>query len=55
MVSQLRAVLDRARAEGGRVSEHVFTDCGHSPHLEQPDRFRELLFPFVASAEQADG
>ncbi len=53
MVSQLRAVLDRARADGGRVTEHVFTGCGHSPHLEQPDRFRELLFPFVASAQQA--
>jgi pimeloyl-ACP methyl ester carboxylesterase len=47
MVTQLRAVLDRGRAGGGTVREEVFADCGHSPHLEQPERFRELLTGFV--------
>jgi pimeloyl-ACP methyl ester carboxylesterase len=49
MVSQLRGVLDHAVAGGGNVTEEVFADCGHSPHLEQPDRFRELLVRFVAA------
>jgi pimeloyl-ACP methyl ester carboxylesterase len=47
MVTQLRAVLDRAIAGGGNVTEEVFARCGHSPHLEQPDRFRELLVRFM--------
>jgi pimeloyl-ACP methyl ester carboxylesterase len=47
MVSQLRAVLD---AGGGSVREEVLADCGHSPHLEHPARFRELLFSFVGTA-----
>jgi pimeloyl-ACP methyl ester carboxylesterase len=46
MVTQLRAVLDRAAA-GGNVTEEVFADCGHSPHLEQPERFRQVLVRFV--------
>jgi pimeloyl-ACP methyl ester carboxylesterase len=48
MVSQLRAVLDAARAGGGSVREEVLAECGHSPHLEHPARFHELLFSFVA-------
>jgi len=47
MVTQLRAMLTRAVAGGGNVTEEVFTDCGHSPHLEQPEKFRELLVRFV--------
>lgn len=50
MVTQLRAVLDAARTGGGTVREEVFTDCGHSPHLEQPERFGELLLEFVKAA-----
>jgi len=47
MVTQLRAMLKRAVAGGGNVTEEVFADCGHSPHLEQPEEFRELLGRFV--------
>jgi pimeloyl-ACP methyl ester carboxylesterase len=47
MVTQLRAMLARAVAGGGNVTEEVFTDCGHSPHLERPEQFRELLARFV--------
>lgn len=35
MVSQLRAVLEAA----GDYREVVYEDCGHSPHLEHPERF----------------
>lgn len=50
MVTQLRAVLDDLRAAGGTVREEVFTDCGHSPHLEQPERFAELLCALTQAA-----
>lgn len=35
MVSQLRAVLEA----GGNYTEVVYEGCGHSPHLEKPERF----------------
>lgn len=44
MVSQTRAVLDRYAANGGRYQEVVLPDCGHSPHVEQPEAFRESFF-----------
>ena len=47
MVTQLRAMLARAVAGGGTVAEEVFTDCCHSPHLERPEQFGELLARFV--------
>jgi pimeloyl-ACP methyl ester carboxylesterase len=50
MVTQLRAVLSQAAAGGGMVREEVFAGCGHSPHLEQPARVRDLLVDFVAAA-----
>src|SRR5215469_18473671 len=49
MVSQVRAMLARVVAGGGNVTEEVFTDCGHAPHLERPEQFRELLARFVNS------
>jgi pimeloyl-ACP methyl ester carboxylesterase len=55
MVAQTRAVLQRAVTMGGTLAEEVFAGCGHSPHLEQPGRFRELFTGFVASAEAALG
>ena len=48
MVGQMRAVLDRYRAAGGRYEEQVLAGCGHSPHLEQPDEFNELVGGFLA-------
>ncbi len=50
MKAQLRAVLARARAAGGSVTEEEFAGCGHSPHLEHPGRFRDLLVSFVTAA-----
>jgi pimeloyl-ACP methyl ester carboxylesterase len=43
MVGQTRAVLDRYAAAGGRYQEIVFAGCGHSPHVEDPQRFAAVL------------
>jgi pimeloyl-ACP methyl ester carboxylesterase len=48
MVSQIRYVLDGYAARGGRYSEVVVADCGHSPHIEKPDEFRKAFFAFLA-------
>lgn len=47
MVSQTRAVLDAYMANGGSYREEVIPDCGHTPHVEKSDVFRQLLFGFV--------
>jgi hypothetical protein len=47
MISQPRAVLDSYQAQGGKYQEEVIDDCGHSPHIEKPERFREVLFEFL--------
>jgi pimeloyl-ACP methyl ester carboxylesterase len=43
MIAQTRAVLDAYRDAGGQVTELALEDCGHSPHLEHPDRFVAAL------------
>lgn len=50
MVGQMRAVLERYQANGGRYREVVLADCGHSPHVEQPAPFREAFLAFLAVA-----
>jgi pimeloyl-ACP methyl ester carboxylesterase len=47
MVSQIRALFDEYAAGGGGYREEVFADCGHSPHIEKPDAFREVLIEFL--------
>jgi pimeloyl-ACP methyl ester carboxylesterase len=47
MVGQTRQVLERYRVAGGRYEEHVLADCGHSPHLEQPHEFQDLVGGFL--------
>jgi pimeloyl-ACP methyl ester carboxylesterase len=49
MIAQMRAVLDRYKANGGTYREEVLTDCGHSPHIEKRAAFSALVFPFLAS------
>jgi pimeloyl-ACP methyl ester carboxylesterase len=44
MVTQTRAVLERYQAQGGAYQEVVIAAAGHSPHVEQPQRFREAFF-----------
>jgi hypothetical protein len=50
MVGQIRTVLDRYRAAGGRYTEQVLAGCGHSPHLEHPDEFLAALTSFLSRA-----
>jgi pimeloyl-ACP methyl ester carboxylesterase len=52
MVGQMRAVLDRYESAGGRYTEHVLAGCGHSPHLERPAEFTELVAGFLASVDK---
>lgn len=47
MVSQTRAVLENYGESGGHYTEAVLQDCGHSPHIEQPEEFRRLFFGFL--------
>jgi len=47
MVSQTRAVLEAYVQNGGRYREEVIEDCGHSPHVEKPEEFRQALFSFI--------
>lgn len=47
MVSQTRAVLEAYAAGGGVFREVVLENCGHSPHLEQPDAFDEALLSHI--------
>jgi pimeloyl-ACP methyl ester carboxylesterase len=47
MVAQMRALLGRYRAGGGRYTEQVL-QCGHSPHLERPREFQSLVTQFLA-------
>ncbi|MDP9309763.1 MAG: alpha/beta hydrolase [Chloroflexota bacterium] len=46
MVGQMRAVLQGYAAHGGRYDEVVLQDCGHSPHIEQPEAFEAVLREF---------
>jgi pimeloyl-ACP methyl ester carboxylesterase len=48
MVGQMRAVLDRYQAAGGRYTEQVLPRCGHSPHLERPAEFTAAVTKFLA-------
>lgn len=48
MISQTRGVLERYRANGGTFREVLLTGCGHSPHLEQPQRFLAELLAHIA-------
>jgi pimeloyl-ACP methyl ester carboxylesterase len=48
MVKQMRAVLDRYEARGGRYREEVLAECGHSPHIEKPTAFAAMVHPFLS-------
>jgi len=47
MVGQMRAVLDAYKANGGLYKEEVFADCGHSPYIEQEEKFLQTTLPFL--------
>ena len=52
MITQTRAVFEAYAAAGGTFQELVLENCGHSPHLEYPEAFRDAL---VATVEAAGG
>lgn len=47
MVAQTQAALAKYSENGGTVQVEIFEDCGHSPYLEQPDRFNRLFHAFL--------
>lgn len=47
MVDQTRAVFDQYAANGGNYTEHIFSECGHSPQAEKFDDFMQIFQPFV--------
>jgi pimeloyl-ACP methyl ester carboxylesterase len=51
MVTQIRTVLDRYRATGGRVETHMLEGSGHGPLFDAAARWSELFFGFLASVE----
>ncbi len=47
MVSQMRNVLEKYMAKGGRYREVVIADAAHSPHIEKPDEFMAAFLAFL--------
>jgi len=50
MVGQTRKVLEQYAANGGKFWEKVIADTGHSPYVEKPDEFTELLVKHLSIA-----
>jgi pimeloyl-ACP methyl ester carboxylesterase len=49
MLAQTRGVLDQYQSKGGRYTEVVITDTGHSPYIEKPGEFMALLNKHIAT------
>lgn len=47
MIKQLKAVLEDYKKNGGSYTEIVFEECGHSAHIEYPDKFNKLFLDFI--------
>lgn len=47
MVSQMRDVLEKHMAKGGRYKEVVIADAAHAPHIEKPEEFMAALLAFL--------
>ena len=47
MVSQMRAVLDRYQANGGKYTELVMAGTAHGPHIEKPAEFMDAFLKFL--------
>jgi pimeloyl-ACP methyl ester carboxylesterase len=54
-VSQMRAVLDRYAAAGGKYREVVFEGCGHAPLIERSAEVAALIREQVESAKPVAG
>ncbi len=53
MKTQLRAVLEAYKTNGGEYREVVLSDCGHSPHIEKQELVYEHVHTFLLSCDQA--
>jgi pimeloyl-ACP methyl ester carboxylesterase len=49
MVAQIRAVLERYRAAGGRVEIEMFEGSGHFPPIDAAERWSSTFFGFLES------
>jgi pimeloyl-ACP methyl ester carboxylesterase len=47
MLGQLRALLNAYQAQGGQYREEVIANCGHSPHIEQPEVVQRLIGDWI--------
>jgi pimeloyl-ACP methyl ester carboxylesterase len=51
MVSQIRALLERYAARGGRVESELFEGSGHFPPIDARDRWSARFFGFLETVE----
>ncbi len=47
MVSQTRAVLEQYQQTGGRYTEVVIAETGHSPYIEKPEEFNRVFHEHI--------
>jgi hypothetical protein len=52
MVTQIRNVLERYRKAGGRVQMEMLEGSGHGPLFDAAERWSELFYTFLVSAEE---
>jgi pimeloyl-ACP methyl ester carboxylesterase len=55
MVAQIRNVLERYRQAGGHVQMEMFDGSGHGPLFDAADRWSNVFFSFLSSAEVIAG
>jgi pimeloyl-ACP methyl ester carboxylesterase len=55
MVTQIRNVLERYRAAGGRVQIEMFEGSGHAPLFDAEERWSNVFFEFLASSDVKAG
>jgi pimeloyl-ACP methyl ester carboxylesterase len=51
MISQIRALLERYAAHGGRVESELFEGSGHFPPIDARERWSARFFGFLESVE----
>ena len=49
MITQVRTVLDKYKANDGEYREIILPDCGHSPHIEKHDDFLTHFVEFIGA------
>ncbi len=46
MIAQIRGLLAKYQANGGKYQEVVLSECGHAPHLEKAEDVAKMLLAF---------